>query len=120
MPQASEFRSIVEAAQDGMLIADAAGKILQANLQVEQMFGYAPGDLIGCDIGQLVPINLRSMHAKMVRRFMAEGIDGPMGSGPGIAGQRKDGSIFPIAVMLNILTPVGGQGKCVSVSVRAV
>jgi len=37
------FRSIIESAPDGMLVADAQGIIILANEQTERMFGHPAG-----------------------------------------------------------------------------
>jgi|GEM_PF-1190523 len=114
------FRSIIDSSPDGILVADANGKILLTNPQADAIFGYEPGELVGGRIEQLIPVNLRASHAAMVQRFMVEGQNGPMGSGVGIAGQCKDGRTQAISVILNLLPPRGHRDKCVSVSVRRV
>lgn len=114
------FRSIIEAAPDGMLVADAAGQILLANPAAEQIFGYLPGDLVGGQIEQLVPERARSGHAGLRQTFIAEGRQRAMGASPRLTGLRKDGGEVELAVTLCPLPPRGTRGKCVSVSIRAV
>jgi len=114
------FRSIIETAPDGMLVADAAGHILLANPELERIFGYASGELIGGGIDQLVPERLRGSHGSLRAAFVAEGRSRVMGGGYPLQGQRKDGSEISLVVALSPLPPRGARGKCVSVSVRAV
>ncbi len=115
------FRSIIEAAPDGMLVAEASGRIVLTNPEIEKIFGYEPGDLIGGSIEQLVPERIRGGHAHLRETFMAEGRSRSMGNGPArLAGQRKDGSEVVVAVTLSPLPPRGTRGKCVSVSVRRI
>ncbi len=112
------FRSIIESAPDGMLVADASGQILLTNPQLERIFGYAPGELVGGSIEQLVPERLRGTHGGLREAFMAEGRTRVMGEGSALCGQRMDGSEVAVTVTLSPLPPRGARGKCVSVSVR--
>lgn len=112
------FRSIIETAPDGMLVADASGQILLTNPELERIFGYASGELIGGSIEQLVPERLRGTHGGLRQAFMAEGRTRVMGEGSALCGQRMDGSEVAVTVTLSPLPPRGVRGKCVSVSVR--
>jgi PAS domain S-box-containing protein len=114
------FRSIIETAPDGMLLVDAAGQILLTNPQLESIFGYAAGELIGGCIEQLVPESARRGHDGLRRTFIAEGRTRTMGSGSTLHGRCKDGSEVAVAATLAPLPPRAARGKCVSVSVRAI
>ena len=114
------FRSIIETAPDGMLVADAGGRILLSNPAAETLFGYAAGELVGGQIEQLVPERARAAHAGLRSTFTAEGLSRAMGSGPQVLGLRKDGVELPLAVSLSPLPEHGSRGKCISVSVRAI
>ncbi len=121
--QATEawFRGIIEAAPDGLLVADANGGIVMVNRQLEQMFGYAAGELLGQPIEQLVPETQRDHHPGLRAGFMATGGTRAMKASDGVLqGRRKDGSLFPIDVGLSHLASLGGRGACVCASVRDV
>jgi PAS domain S-box-containing protein len=112
------FRSIIESAPDGMLVADTAGRILLTNPMVEKIFGYEPGELVGGQIEQLVPPAARGDHAGKRGQFIAAGQSRTMGNSSRLAGLSKDGKEVPILVTLSPLPERGNRGKCVSVSVR--
>lgn len=114
------FRSIIETAPDGMLVADSNGQILLTNPELEKIFGYESGELIGGLIEQLVPEHARGGHDGLRHSFMAEGRSRNMGAGPRLTGLRKDGKEVNITVTLSPLPPRGTRGKCVSVSVRRI
>jgi PAS domain S-box-containing protein len=114
------FRSIIETAPDGMLVTDAGGQILLANPELERIFGYAPGELIGGSIEQLVPDRVRGAHDGLRKTFMNEQRSRVMGAGPSLSGRHKDGREIAIAVTLSPLPSRGTRGKCVSVSVRKI
>lgn len=121
--QATEawFRGIIEAAPDGLLIADDQGLIVMVNRQLEHMFGYATGELLGQPIEQLVPEPLRARHPGLRAGFMEDGGTRAMAASAGVLqGRRKDGSLFPVDVGLSRLPSQGGRGVCVCASVRDV
>lgn len=114
------FRSIIESAPDGMLVTDAAGRILLSNPKVEKIFGYGPGELVGSSVDQLVPDSVRAGHPAKRAAFMTEGRNRPMGTGSQLCGRGKNGEEVAIHVTLALLPPRGNRGKCVSVSVRKI
>jgi PAS domain S-box-containing protein len=114
------FRSIVESAPDGMLVVDEHGTIILTNHQVEAMFGYGPGDLVGSPIEALVPPDVRSGHVALRNSYLiddehARSIDA---TNRQLRGVRKDGSELPVELSLSRLPAIGGRGKCVCASVR--
>jgi PAS domain S-box-containing protein len=84
-----------------MLKTDRSGRIAWVNGRVEQMFGYAPGELVGQSVETLVPERLRASHARHRRGFFAEPRVRPMGLGLDLAARRKDGSEFPVEISLS-------------------
>ena len=114
------FRSIIETAPDGMLVIDSSGQILLTNPQLESIFGYEPGELIGNHIESLVPTRVRGGHSGLRETFMAEGKSRQMGASSQLTGACKDGSEVIVLVTLSPLPPRGTRGKCVSVSVRKI
>ncbi|MBF0516694.1 MAG: PAS domain S-box protein [Nitrospirae bacterium] len=115
------FRSIIEAAPEGMMVVDAAGQILLSNPNADKLFGYPTGELVGGTIEQLVPQDSRGRHGKLCAEFMAEGHSRVMGQSSQlqIHALRKDGSAVPVTVSLSPLSARGNRGRCVSVAVRA-
>ena len=61
--QERTFRLLLETATQGILSVDAAGLIVMANATTEKMFGWAPGELIGKSVEQLVPSAIRDLHS---------------------------------------------------------
>jgi PAS domain S-box-containing protein len=112
------FRGIIESSPDGMLVVDAAGLVLLNNPELEQIFGYEPGELIGARIEQLVPARARVGHAGLRERFLQQGRSRSMGKAATLTGLRKDGSEVPVVITLSPLPPRGTRGPCVSVVIR--
>lgn len=91
------FRSAAE----GMVVTDRDGNILMHNPRLDEMFGYAKGELSGKTIETLVPSALREKHAQHRENYDKKPVERSMGIGMQLNGQRKDGSIFPVEVSLN-------------------
>ena len=113
------FRGVVESAPDGMLVVDEHGKIILANAQLDGLFGYEAGELIGLQVDQLVPASVQPRHAGLRKGFMSEDSTRQMGRGlMDLQGVRKDGSMFSVEIGLASLPAVGEYGQCVCASVR--
>jgi PAS domain S-box-containing protein len=98
-----------DAAGQGILVVAPDGKMLRANATVEQMFGYGRGELDGRPVEILVPERVLSQHVAHRESFMKTPRSRPMGIGLDLAGQRKDGSEFPLEISLNYVAPDSGH-----------
>jgi len=114
------FRSVLELAPDGLMVADEKGVIRLANAQCERLFGYTQDELIGQQVEMLVPAEVRPRHPAMRAAFHRTGNARAMGAGRELRGQRKDGSLFPVEIGLSSLPARQGQGAQVAVSIRDV
>lgn len=103
----ARYRGVLETAADAILLVDSAGTIALANASAELMFGYPPAGLKGLCIDLLVPESLRAGHQGQRARFDAQPRHGSL-RGPQIAGQRRDGSVFPAEVSLSYLREAAG------------
>ena len=80
---------------NGILLVDQDGHIVLANRQAEEMFGYEPGELLTAEVNQLVPAQIRDLHAPTVRP-PPQPQDWPMGTGLDLSGTRRDGTTLPV------------------------
>jgi len=114
------YRSILESAPDGMLVADDQGRILLTNPKFDTMFGYGPGVLCGQSLEILVPEAVRAGHPDLRAGYLQGGASRPMGAlDLGLAGLRRDGTEFKVDLALAMLPARGSQGPCVCVTARA-
>jgi PAS domain S-box-containing protein len=95
------LRGLFEFAPDTIVVVNQEGKIAQINTQVEHMFGYAAGDLIGHTIEVLLPERFRQGHSQYRSAYIDEPHRRPMGAGLKLFGRRKDGTEFPVDIMLS-------------------
>lgn len=104
-----KFRALLESAPDAMIIIDEHGLIRLVNAQVENLFRYRRGALIGKPVEVLVPERLRARHARHREGYLKAPKLRGMGTHLELWGRRKDGSEFPIEISLSPLETEEGQ-----------
>jgi len=112
----TRFRGLLEAAPDAMVIVGEDGRIVLANGQVEQLFGYPRDELIGQPVEVLVPERFRGRHPGHRRAYALESQPRPMGAGVDLFGRRKDGSEFPAEISLSPMDSV--EGRLITAAIR--
>lgn len=108
-----ELRLLLETATQGIVSVNAQGVIVTANRALEAMFGWAPGELIGRPVEQLMPPSLIGAHTRHRAAYFVAPRPRLMGGGLDLVGKRKDGSTFPIEVSLNHV-PTAGGGRAIA------
>ncbi|QDK47416.1 PAS domain-containing sensor histidine kinase [Bdellovibrio sp. ZAP7] len=106
---------IVDSVPNGLIVVDARGEILMSNAEMERMFGYEKGELVGQSLEILVPREVRTNHVGLRAGFFENPSKRQMGAGRDLRGIRKDGSEMPVEIGLNPL--VTAQGNFVVASV---
>ncbi len=94
---------LVDAAPDGILMADERGIILFVNHRTEELFGYAREQLLGRSVEELLPEPLRQVHRAHRTRYRAEPRLRSMGAGLMLFARRSDGTEFPVEIGLSPL-----------------
>jgi PAS domain S-box-containing protein len=94
-----QFRALLEAAPDSMIVTDSGGRIVLANGRTRRIFGYAAAELAGSAMAMLLPA--------------WKGKDPEAGE---TWARRKDGSGFPADVTLSPMA--SDQGTLIIAAVR--
>ena len=90
-----------------IVMADTqTGEIVYASKFAAAIFGYEPEELVGGNIENLVPMELRTAHA-MWRKDVQTPKTRLMGVGRQVMGVRKDGSLLPVHVSLTAVESLG-------------
>jgi PAS domain S-box-containing protein len=110
-----QYRDLMEAAPDAMVVVDRGGRIQMVNEQAEKLFGYAREELVGSALGRLVPERWRMVHDAHVTEFFAHPTPRVMATGLELSACRKDGSTVPVEVSLGPVRTPQGLGVCAAV-----
>ena len=103
------FQTLLESAPDAMIIVDGSGDIVVVNSQAEKMFGYSREELIGRRIEQLLPDQLRELHASHRGGYLKKPALRSMGAGLDLVARRRGGDEFPVEISLSPVSTPGGQ-----------
>jgi two-component system, LuxR family, sensor kinase FixL len=97
----------MDAAVDGVVLVDHGGRIQAFNRAAERLFGYPAAEVLGANIGILIPESGRMDHDGYVERFVATRIPHIIGRGREVEARRKDGSVFPVLLSVGVVE--GGE-----------
>ncbi len=105
-------------APDAIIVVDEGGCIVRVNDQAQAMFGYTAKEFLGKRIEVVMPARFRKRHVGHQKRYMAEPRLREMGAGLELYAQRRDGSEFPVDIMLSPIET--SEGRSVIAIVRDV
>jgi formate hydrogenlyase transcriptional activator len=109
---------LFEFSPDAILVTDADGVMRAVNPRTEELFGYTGQELIGKHVEMLVPARFRGGHPRHRENYGAHPRTRQMGAAMNLFGLRKDGSEFPVDIMLKPMQT--GSGPAVVSFVRDV
>ena len=108
------FERLFEFSPDAIVVTDSEGHITNVNAQVQRAFGYLREELVGKSVETLIPERFRRAHPLLRQAYENQPTLRSMGAGIELYGLRKDGTEFPVDIMLS---PVETSGGRVTVSV---
>jgi PAS domain S-box-containing protein len=112
----AKYRGLLEAAPDAMVVVNQRGEIVLLNLQAEKHFGYSRDELIKQPVTNIIPQGFAERLIADGTRTAAEALAQQIGTGIELSGRRKDGSDFPIEIMLSPLE--NAEGILVTAAIR--
>ena len=92
----SLFSALIRTAVDGIMVIDEAGLIQVYNQACVRLFQYSEDEVIGRNVKMLMPSPYRDNHDAYLNRYRETGEARIVGIGREVAGQRKDGTTFPM------------------------
>src|ERR1019366_3856574 len=99
----SKYRGLLEAAPDAMVVVNKAGEIVLLNTRAEKQFGYGRDELVGTNVKNIIPEGFAERLIADTLRSTEEALAQQIGTGIELTGRRKNGSDFPIEIMLSPL-----------------
>ena len=112
----AKYRGLLEAAPDAMVVVNQAGDIVLLNVQAEKQFGYRRDELLGQKVKNIIPEGFAERLIADDARSAAEALAQQIGTGIELSGRRKDGSEFPLELMLSPLE--SAEGILVTAAIR--
>jgi PAS domain S-box-containing protein len=93
---ASMTEAALASAVNAIIIIDAEGLIQRINPASEKLFGFAEAEMLGRNVSMLMPEPHRAAHDDYIGHYLRTGERRIIGIGREVAGQRKNGSTFPM------------------------
>src|ERR1700722_14725669 len=112
----ARYRGLLEAAPDAMVVVNQGGEIVLLNVQTERQFGYRRDELVGQQVTTIIPEGVAERLIADGTRTAADALAQQIGTGIELYGRRKDGSEFPIEIMLSPLE--SSEGILVTAAIR--
>jgi diguanylate cyclase (GGDEF)-like protein/PAS domain S-box-containing protein len=112
----SRYRGLLEAAPDAMVVVNPRGEIVLLNVQAEKQFGYSRDELLGQQVKNIIPEGFAERLIADALRSAEDALAQEIGTGIELTGRRKDGSKFPIEIMLSPLE--SAEGILVTAAIR--
>ncbi len=94
------FRSVFESANDAIISADCNGQIMGWNRGAEKIFGFLYNEIMGENIGKIIPQNYREEHNTWMKRVVNGGSPKVIGKTLEFEGLNKSGTVFPVELSL--------------------
>jgi PAS domain S-box-containing protein len=104
----ARYRGLLEAAPDAMVVVNQTGEIVLLNLQAEKQFGYSRDELLGRKVKEIIPEGFAERLLADGLRSVEEALAQQIGTGIELTGRRRDGTEFPIELMLSPLENADG------------
>jgi PAS domain S-box-containing protein len=112
----AKYQGLLEAAPDAMVVVNQDGNIVLLNVQAEKRFGYRRDELVGQKVKNIIPEGFAERLIADGTRTAADALAQQIGTGIELAGRRKDGSEFPIEIMLS--PQESSDGMVVTAAIR--
>ncbi len=94
-------RTIIDTAADGIVTIDVSGIIETFNRAAQDIFGYSSQEVVGRNVKMLMPDPYREEHDGYLRKYLDTHEAGIIGTGRELVGLRKDGTAFPMHIVVS-------------------
>jgi two-component system sensor kinase FixL len=105
----ARWRTVIDAAVDGIIVIDERGLIDVFNPAAERMFGYSAEEMRGRNVSVLMPSPYQAEHDAYMHRYLRTGHRKIIGIGREVTGLRRDGTTFPMQLSVGEMRAGGAR-----------
>jgi PAS domain S-box-containing protein len=109
---------LLESAPDAMIAADENDRVAHVNGAAVRLLGYARGELMGMEVGVMMPERFRQRHREAFRRYFGSPRSRIFPADADLHVRRKDGTEVPVEISIAPLET--GSRKLVVAAIRDV
>jgi two-component system sensor kinase FixL len=102
------LRSILATVPDAMVVMDEHGIISSFSKAAEKVFGYTKSQVVGQNVGMLMPPAERRDHDQYLSTYLTTGVQHIIGDVRMANAQRANGEVFPIELAVGEAS-IGGE-----------
>jgi len=99
--QEARWQAVLDSARDAIISIDRDGTITLFNRSAEEMFGYRAEDVLGQNVGLLMPMPYSREHDSYIRNYEKSGDAKAIGRIREVKARRKGGEVFPIELSVS-------------------
>ncbi|MGH7854423.1 MAG: PAS domain-containing protein [Candidatus Binatia bacterium] len=118
MRQSLDFETLVHAAADAIIAADAEGKIVFWNAAATRIFGFTAEKALGESLDLIIPERFRARHWEGYRQVMSTGETKYGSAVLRVPARHRDGKALSIAFTVTLLDAPGGESRLIAAIVR--
>ena len=97
---AALLSAILQTVPDPVIVIDEGGLITSFSKAAEALLGYSENEVLGRSIGMVMPEPHRLAHESYIQRYIQTGEKRIIGIGRILEGRKKDGSLFPMELIV--------------------
>ena len=94
------FLSVIESANDAIILSDSSGTIISWNKGAETIFGYEKEEIVGKKLKTIIPKRCLQFHEKEMDLYLSTDETSVIGKTVELEAEKKDGSEIPIELSL--------------------
>lgn len=104
----ARLRSVIGTSADAVVTIDQRGIVRSFSRAGERLFGYREAEVVGRNVSLLMPSPHREAHDGYLERYLRTGEKRIIGLGRQVEARRKDGTVFPVHLMVG---EIGEDGE---------